>query len=58
MCVCVRGEMKKIHGRKKRKRGQMADAIIIYKNRPSTSAVERVKKIEIENLIKHKHHKK
>ena len=44
--------MKKIHGRKKRKRGEMADAIIIYKNRPSTSAVERVKKIEIENLIK------
>ena len=44
--------MKKIHGKKKRKRGEMADAMIIYKNRPSTFVVERVKKIEIENLIK------
>ena len=44
--------MKKIHGRKKRKRGEMADAIIIYKNRPSTFVIERVKKIEIEYLIK------
>ena len=44
--------MKKLHGKKKRKRGEMADGIIIYKNRPSTFVVERVKKIEIENLIK------